>query len=443
MLCVVLASGAAFGMAAQAALHHFALDFGSIYGGLFVDRTASARAAAAWWAWWVVAVAAVFVGPLSAALARNLVDNWWLMRGLRLAATAAIVLGLAAIGGLSPAPSALASTTNAAFGLLVVAGSTVLAGLGALVLGGILPKAEPVRVCLPASGRVARAHPPRGGGSIRSGLPFLLFRQRNALVPGPFSIARLGIVAALAVAVFAAVSVLGGATVLLNSVAPGAVRELAASTIPSVGARSHARALVLALLPAEERRPVVMPPVVMLDAPPVKPSEAPEAQRTIAATVGYGGPIPESELTFSKGYARRRAAQLAATMTSPPSIPQLTAAINIKRIRAASLRFTQQERRVNRAAADNRYFADNRAWAENRSWENRSWGDNRRASRHSRALDRNADHHARYGDYGYNGHDRHSRRARHRGYDHYGDGRGYDHYGDSRFAGADQPYRRF
>ena len=49
-VCVVLASGAAFGMAAQAALHHFALDFGSIRDELIVGRTANARAAVAWWA---------------------------------------------------------------------------------------------------------------------------------------------------------------------------------------------------------------------------------------------------------------------------------------------------------------------------------------------------------------------------------------------------------
>jgi hypothetical protein len=46
-VCVVLASGAAFGTTAQAALHHFALDFGSIHGDLLVGRTASARSATA------------------------------------------------------------------------------------------------------------------------------------------------------------------------------------------------------------------------------------------------------------------------------------------------------------------------------------------------------------------------------------------------------------
>jgi hypothetical protein len=425
-VCVVVASGAAFGMAAQAALHHFALDFGSIHGDLLVGHTASARSATAWWAWWAVAVAAFFVGPLSAGLARSLIANWWLLRGLRLVATAAVVLGLAAIGGLRPAPSTLGFTTSAALGLVVVAGSILLAVLGALFLGGFAPKATPVRVRMPASGRLAVAQPSRGGGSISAGLPFLLFRQRNALVPGSFSIAHLALAAVLAVVVFAAVSVLGGASVLVNALAPGAARELAASRIPSSGA-----ALVLALLPVEERRRVVMPPVAMLDAPPLKPVEPPEPrQRAITASVGYGGPIPESELTFAKGYSRRRAAQLVANMTTPPSIPQLTAAINIKRIRAASLQFTQQERRVSRAVTDNRQWGDNRS-----SSDNRDFADNRqRTTKQAPGQNRTADRQARYADYDYGGRDRSNRRD-HR--------RANDRSGDSRFARAEAPYRRF
>jgi len=428
MVCLVLASGAAFGMAAQAALHHFALDFGSIRDDLIVGRAATARAATAWWAWWVVALAAFFVGPLSARLARTLIAHAWLMRGLRFVATAAVVLGLAAIGGLRPAPSTLAVTTHAAVGLMVVAGSTLLAALGALVFGGFAPKTVPIRVREPVAGRLAAAQPPRGGGSVRSGLPLLRFRERNALVPRPFSIARLAVAAGLAAVAFAVVSALGGASVLVNSLSPDAARELAAAHIPSAGAVSHARTLALALLPAEQRRRVVMPPVAMLDAPPLKPVEPPVApeprQRAIAASVS--APVAETELTFAKGYSRRRAAQLVVAMTSPPTIPALTAAINIKKIRAASLQFTPQERRVSRPAADNRSWGDNRSWTDNR--------DNRqRTTRQARGQDRHADRQARYADYDYGGRDRSDRRDRRRTYDRFGDS----------FARADQPYRRF
>jgi hypothetical protein len=454
VVCVVLASGAAFGMAAQAALHHFALDLGSIHGDL-IAGIASARAATAWWAWWLAALAAFFVGPLSASLARGPIATWWPLRGLRIAATAAVVLALAAIGGLQPAPPTFSVTTHAMVGLAVVVASTLLAGLGAWVLGGTGRKAAPIGMRTPA-GRsftpLPAAQPPRGGGSFSSGLPFLRFRQRHASMPGPVSIGRLAVLAVLALVVCAAVSALGSASVLVNSVAPGAVRKLAAANIRPVGVSGQARTLVLALLPTEERRRVLMPAVAMLDAPPPPapklveaptPTPPPEPRQrdiTITATVGYGGPIPESELTFSKGYSRRRAAQLVANMTSPPTIPQLTAAINIKRIRAASLRFTQQERHVSHT--DNRSWGDNRAWADNRSWgDNRQWGDNRgfgddrqRNSRYSRQQSR-YDRQARSSSYdyngfnNYNGYDRHSRR-------------GHGRFGNS-FARAEPSYGRF
>ena len=443
VVCIVLASGAAFGMAAHAALHHFALDFGSIHGDLIADRTATARSATAWWAWWLVAAAAFFVGPLSAALTRTLMANWWRMRGLRLTATAAVVLVLAAIGGLRPAASTLAVTTHAAVSLLVVAGSTLLAGLGACLLGGIGPKAAPIATRGPAYTNfvpLPLAQPSRGGGSVKSGLPLRRFRQWNALVPGSFSVGRLAFAAVLALFILAAVSALGSMSVLLNSVAPDAVRHLAASNMRSAGATGQARALALALLPVEERRRVVMPPVAMLDAPPLKPVEPPEPpelrQRAITASVGYGAPtLLESDLTFTKGYSRRRAAQLVANMTSPPTIPQLTAPISIKKIRAASLRFTQQDHRVNRSVADNRFWADNRSWGDNHSWgDNRSLADNRqRNTRNSRQQSRYADRQPGYSDYDYNGSDRHNRRDRRHARDRFGDS----------FARAEPPSRRF
>jgi hypothetical protein len=272
-----------------------------------------------------------------------------------------------------------------------------------------------------------------------SGLPFLRFRERQPLAPAPFSLGRLALVAGLALVMFAGVSALGGATALLGSAAPSVIRQLAASWLPP--ADSRARTVALALLPVEPPRRVVMPAVALLDAPPPRPVERPEPrQRAISASVGYGGPITESELTFTKGYSRRRAAQLAANMTSLPSIPQLTAAINIKRVRAASLRLTQ-DRRVNRAVTDNRYFGDNRYYADSRyPADNRRGADKGdRASRHARGNSRHVDRQDRYGDrqdrYGdFNTYDRHSRHDR-RG--------ARDHSGDNRFARAEPPYRRF
>src|SRR5262249_36566202 len=237
----------------------------------------------------------------------------------------------------------------------------------------------------------ARPSGGRGGGSAVAGLPFLRFRARHPLAPGPFSFGRLALVAVLACLVLAAVSALGGATVLLDALAPAALRHLLAARLPPAKAGSQARTLVLAMLPVEPRTRVIMPPVALLDLPPPNPIEPPEPrQRAITASVGFYGPVlAESELTFTKGYSRRRAAQFVANMTSLPSIPQLTAAINIKKIRAASLRFTQ-ERRLNRTSADNRYTVDYRRFADS----NRS-----RASRQARAHNRYVDRQARYAAY--------------------------------------------
>ena len=422
LLCVVLASGAAFGTAAQSALHHLGLDLSSIHNDLIAGHVARARSALAWWCWCVVPVAAFFVGPVSAALTRTVVSNWWRLRALRLSVTAAAVVGLAAIGQLQPAPSTFAFTTNAALDLFVVVGSALLAVFGARFFGSLAVNTGPVRLTLDLIAEpLAVAQPWRGGGSAVGGLPFLRFRERQPLAPGAFSLGRLALVAVLALVVFAVVSALGGATALLHSVAPAVVRHLAAAWLPP--AESRARTVALALLPVEPPRPVVMPPVAWLDLPPPpKPADRPEPrQRAISVSVGYAsGTFAESELTFTKGYSRRRAAQLVANMTSLPSIPQLTAAINIKKIRAASLRFTQ-DRRLNRTVADNPSSAEARHVADKRH----------RASRQARGQSRYAEYnsYSRYNSpYGANRYNRHE--GRHR-------------YGDSRFARADQFYRRF
>src|SRR3974377_280408 len=73
LICVVLTSGALFGMAAQAALDHLGLGLAGVRDDLIVDQVARSRSAFAWWAWWFVPVAAFFVGPLSAAATRYLV----------------------------------------------------------------------------------------------------------------------------------------------------------------------------------------------------------------------------------------------------------------------------------------------------------------------------------------------------------------------------------
>jgi hypothetical protein len=426
LVCVVLTSGAMFGIAAQVALQHYGLDCGIIHSNLIADRVATSRSAAAWWAWWILPVAAFFVGPLSVAVTRNFVANRWLFRGLRLSASAAFVLGLASVGQLRPAPTTLGFAATAGIGLLVLVGATLLAGLGAYILGGSPRSRVPLRVPKPSRGlQPLRAFafsplpavlPSRGGGSATSGVPFLGFRQAHALVPRSYSFARVAVAAVLAVVLLAGVSVLGGATVLLHSLAPGALRELVATKMPSAGTAGRARTMMLGLLPIDEERPrvivaaAVIPvaPAIMVVFKPVEPQEP--RQRAISASVGYRGPsLSEIELTFTKGYARRRAIQLAANMTSPLTIAQLTAAISINKVRPANLRLTR-DRRVPRYVAESRY----------------------RASKHPRRNERYVDYNRRYADYGFYSAP-HGRQERHRGRD----------YGDSRFARAGLWYGRF
>jgi hypothetical protein len=353
-------------MAAQTILQHFGLDLGSVRGDLIVDRVAKSRSALGWWAWWIVPVVAFFVGPFSVALARVLVANWWLLRGLRLLATAAFVLALAAIGQLRPAASALDIAARTGIGLLVVTLSALLAVLGAQLENsaawrGVRTPAraaaparrqEPVRQSQAVRGRNVTpvpAAPPLRGGSANAGLPLLRFRQPHALAPGSRTIGRWARIAVAALIMFAVVSVVGGATVLVEQVAPGGIRELVALYVAPAGAAGRVRTIVMALLPAEEpRRAVIARAIVVRVAPvappPVQPAE-PRQRALSAEVVGYAGPaISESELTFAKGYSLRHPAQLAANIALPAPIPKINASINLKKIQVASLRITHLRR---------------------------------------------------------------------------------------------------
>jgi hypothetical protein len=365
LVCIALTSGAIFGMAAQTALQHFALDLGSVRSDLIVDRVAHPRSALAWWAWWIVPVVAFFVGPFSVALARILAANWWLLRGLRLLATAAFVLALAAIGGLRPAASALDITARTGIGLLVVTLSALLAVLGdhmahraARTPAGVaapVRRQQPVRRPQVVRTRIVTpvpVAPPVRGGSANSGLPLLRFRQPHALAPGSRPIGRWARVAVAALAVFATVFVVGGATVLVDLVAAGAIRELVALHVAPDGIAGRTRTIVMALLPAERKpRHVVMRVASPVAPPPVPPPE-PRQRALSAAVVGYGHPMLESELTFAKGYSLRHAAQLAPNIALPAPTSKINASINLKKIQVASLRIAHLRRAPRHVAPD-------------------------------------------------------------------------------------------
>jgi hypothetical protein len=305
LVCVTLISGTLFGMAAQSALLHLGLDFGSVRDDLFVGQMAShgahSRPALAWWAWWLVPLAAFFVGPLSVAITRWLVANWWLFRAARFIATATIVLMLAAVGELPPAATTLEVRSGAAASLLVAVGSTLLAWLGARVFGAPARKPVPSAARAPERRRTAgpppahirfRVSPPipapvpwRGGGSADAGAPFVRVRQRHTLV-ARFTLSRLAVVAVLALVVSVGVAAVSGLTVLVEHATSDALRQLA----------------VRGGLPVEAPTPVAQAPA----AAPVAVSRAEPAGMLIDGVL-----VPESELTFAKGYLKRQAIEAA------------------------------------------------------------------------------------------------------------------------------------
>src|SRR4029077_4132554 len=54
LICLVMASGAAFGIAAQILLQRLGLDFDSIRSDVLAHRAAALHFALAWWAWCLV-----------------------------------------------------------------------------------------------------------------------------------------------------------------------------------------------------------------------------------------------------------------------------------------------------------------------------------------------------------------------------------------------------
>jgi hypothetical protein len=336
LICLVMASGAAFGIAAQISLQRLGLDFDSIRSDVLAHRAATPHFALAWWAWWLVALGAFLVGPLCAAASRAIVGGGQLMGGLGSFAMAIALLGLAAVAQPRSFPPATAVAANPAISLLAVIGSTVLALLGARLLGGMSPDraATPLRARVRDGLRHLQGSTPcpairlRSEGSANSGLPVLRARRRHQLVHRSFSSARAALVTGLAVLVFVPVSVLAGSTVLLHLSPAGTVRAWNLSRAVLTDTASETRSPRQMLLPTDEGGFTVP---VATEAPGV-PSrvELPAAQKLeITTAIGHGPARSESELTFTKGYPQRRAAQLAAGMISQPVNPQLTTAADV------------------------------------------------------------------------------------------------------------------
>jgi hypothetical protein len=343
-----MASGVVFGIAARTFLQRAGLDFESMRTDVLAHRAATLHFALAWWACCLFALGAFLVGPLCAAATRAIVGRR-LRRGPLWFATVFAVLGLAAVAQLRSPPPAAAVAANAVVTLLVVIGSTVVALLGAHLLGGISRNrtATPLgaRVgdrlrCL--QGSIACSGAPLGReGSANGGLPLRRARRRHQWVHRSFSSARAALVTQLAVVVFAPVSVLAGSTVALHLSSPaGTVRAWDLWRMTPASSASEARSRPRILSPTDEGGVTVL---VATEAPTIPGSvEAPAPRaREIAIAIGNGAALSESDLTFTKGYPQRRAAQLAAGLIFEPAMPKITAAATVAKNDVFPQRFGQ------------------------------------------------------------------------------------------------------
>jgi hypothetical protein len=271
-------------------------------------------------------------------------------------ATAIVVVGLAAVAQPRSFPPAAAVATNVAVSLLMVIGSTVLALLGAQLVGGVSRDRTATPLGFRLGGRLRHwqgsapfpAMALRREGSANSGLPLLRARRRHPLVHRSFSGARAALVAQLVVLVCAPVSVLAGSNVLLNLSPAGAGRawNLARTAVTDTASPSPRQMP----LPTDEGGFTVP---VATEAPAVPSQVEPPApqQPEISTAIGHRPALSESELTFTKGYPQRRAAQLAAGLISEPAIPQLASAADIAKSDVDDPRFAQRARNPRSAAA--------------------------------------------------------------------------------------------
>ncbi|HEY1544870.1 MAG TPA: hypothetical protein VGG01_20935 [Xanthobacteraceae bacterium] len=300
LVCVVLICGAMFGMATQAGLLHIGLDFGSVRDDLIVGAIARPRSALAWWAWWLLPLGAFFVGPLSVAFTRCVMANLWRLRAVRVIASAGAVLGLAALGKLPAASSTFDVRSGAAASLIVVSLSALLAWLGASILGSFRQETARAPAFTREGGRASALRPEqirfrmlspvqppppwRGGGSAAAGAPFP--RIRHALI-SRFTVGHLALVALLTIFVFAAVGSVSGVTVLVEHATPRAIQLLVAQS---------------GLRPSD---PTPAEQAIGMVAAEASPAEV--AQPEPQGMVIDGVLIPESELTFARGYVKRQA----------------------------------------------------------------------------------------------------------------------------------------
>src|SRR5262249_28595794 len=139
--------------------------------------------------------------------------------------------------------------------------------------------------------------------------------------------ARAALVTQLVGLVFAPVAVLAGSAVLIDLTPAGTLDVWSQLRVIPPDAARGGRSRLQAQSPTDEGDHTV-PIATEARAVPDHVDLAPR-QRQMSASIGPGRALPESELTFTKGYPQRRAAQLAAGIISQPPTPQITTAVAI------------------------------------------------------------------------------------------------------------------
>jgi hypothetical protein len=348
---VALASGALLGMGAQTALRYVGLDLASVHGELIVNG--AARPALAPWVWWFLAIAAFFAGPLSVMLARRFLAGRRLFRGPWLLAWAVLVLGVVTLAYLAPSRLGMASAPH---GVLVVALSALLAAVGARLAH--VAEADRSSQAQIARHRAVAPFPifrSGRGGSVNAGLPM---RPRRSLMPRARYAAGFALAAVAPIVVLSAVSTFSGAVVMRELLAPVAIREVPARQAKAQPQPPAPRVEVLAL--AEPAGADPRAAVAAIRPEPVRAAPPPVRQPVVRVTAQAKSRVPmsASELTFAKGYAKRRAALQAAKTAQAPPTPEIKpAAKSASRTAALAKRHGQSHRRGTYAHGGYQRFA--------------------------------------------------------------------------------------
>jgi len=296
--------------------------------------------------------------------------------------------------------------------------SALLAAIGARLAW----PAEGNRSSGPQSGRDRASGPfpisrPGRGGSVNPGLPMRGARRVRSVMSGVRVVANVALAVVAPIAALAAVSEFSGAAVVQQLAVPGNVHapvvKQAMRQAPRIEVLALADEEVLALADepagADPRAAVaaIQPEPVRAAPPPVR-----QAAVRITALANARVPMSASELTFAKGYAKRRAALQAAKTAQASAAPEI-------KVPAKLASRTERYDRSHRRGANARHGGYQRYASHNRHA-----GFDRQASESSRYTDgsnRYTDGSSRYtdGSHRYAGHNRQRTHDRSGGYERY------------------------